>query len=218
MLAMPGIGSGKNGQQINRMIDLCSERGDCFRVIDLAKTSTAASATLDDAINTTMSQAIDQATGFDDSYRAAFWPWVRVKDSSSNELVWVPPSVAAYAAIRYNDKVAHPWFAAAGFKRGVLDFVTEARMKLTKDHRDSLYEESVNPIATIKDQVLIFGNRTTQKKNTSLRSLDVRRGMIDMKKLIVSIAQFVLFDKNTIRSRDEFVGKITPVLETMQSQ
>ena len=218
MLAIPGLGSGNNGQQINRAIDLCDERGDCFFVADLAKESSAASATVDDAIDTTISECTDQADGFDSSYAATFWPWIRVKDANTNDLVWVPSSVAAYSVIAYNDRVAHPWFAAAGFKRGLLDFAVEARLKLTKDHRDDLYEANVNPIATIKDQILIFGNKTLQAKRTALQGLDVRRGMIDLKKLVASVAQFVLFDKNTIRSRDELVGRVTPILQTMQSQ
>jgi len=212
MLAIPGLGSGNNGQQINRAIDLCDERGDCFFVADLAKESSAASATVDDAIDTTISECTDQADGFDSSYAATFWPWIRVKDANTNDLVWVPSSVAAYSVIAYNDRVAHPWFAAAGFKRGLLDFAVEARLKLTKDHRDDLYEANVNPIATIKDQILIFGNKTLQAKRTALQGLDVRRGMIDLKKLVASVAQFVLFDKNTIRSRDELVGRVTPIL------
>jgi uncharacterized protein len=126
--------------------------------------------------------------------------------------------VAAYSVVRYNDRVAYPWFAAAGFKRGLLDFVTEARIKVNKDFRDVLYARNVNPIATIKDQVLVFGNKTTQKKSTRLQGLDVRRGLIDLKKLIASVARFVLFDKNTIRSRDELLAKVSPILDDMQSK
>jgi hypothetical protein len=79
MLAIPGLGSGNNGQQLNRLIDLCSERGDRFAVIDIAKRTArgSASAVVDDAINTTVADAVDQANGFDDSYAATFWPWVR---------------------------------------------------------------------------------------------------------------------------------------------
>jgi hypothetical protein len=33
-----------------------------------------------------------------------------------------------------------------------------------------------------------------------------------MKKLVASVAQFVLFDKNTQRARDELVGRIRPIL------
>ena len=84
--------------------------------------------------------------------------------------------------------------------------------------RDTLYNRNVNPIATIKDQILVFGNRTTQKKTTRLRDLDIRRGLIDLKKLIASVAQYVLFDKNTIRSRDELLGKVNPILDDMQSK
>jgi len=150
MLAIPGLGSGNNGQQINRAIDLCDERGDCFFVLDLAKSSDARSATVSDAIDTTLREVTDQADGFDSSYAATYWPWIRIKDSNTNDLVWLPSSVAAYGVIGYNDRVAHPWFAAAGFKRGLVDFAVETRLKLTKDHRDDLYAAGINPIATIK--------------------------------------------------------------------
>ena len=218
MLSIPGVGSGNNGRQLSRLIDLCSERGDCFAVIDIAKASTLARNTLTDAINTSIADAISQAAGFDDSYAACYWPWIRMQDATTNQLIWVPPSVGAYYAIAYNDKVSYPWFAAAGFNRGLLDFATQARIKVNKDMRDALYGANINPIATIKDTVLVMGNKTTQKKTTELQSIDIRRGLISIKKLIASVAQYVLFDKNTIRSRDSLLAKTSPILQDMQSK
>ncbi len=43
------------------------------------------------------------------------------------ELVKVPSSIAALGAIGFNDSVAYPWFAPAGFNRGALDFVRKYR-------------------------------------------------------------------------------------------
>jgi hypothetical protein len=87
MLAIPGLGSGVNGAQINRAIELCDTRGDCFFVADLCKAgtyTTSTSAVVDDAINSKISEVKDQADGYDTSYAAAFFPWVRVKDSDTN--------------------------------------------------------------------------------------------------------------------------------------
>jgi hypothetical protein len=40
---------------------------------------------------------------------------------------------------------------------------------LTKDMRDDLYDSGINPIANIRGQIVVMGNRTAQVKLSALR-------------------------------------------------
>ena len=50
--------------------------------------------------------------------------------------------------IALTDNIAFPWFASAGYTRGIVQCGTKARKKLTLDERDILYKGRINPIAT----------------------------------------------------------------------
>ena len=84
----------------------------------------------------------------DSSYAAAFYPWIQIRNTlGNNELVWIPPSIAALGALAKTDSV-ELWFAPAGFNRGGLDslggrsgpVVVQARQKLDSRDRDDLYK------------------------------------------------------------------------------
>ena len=64
-----------------------------------------------------------ESRAIDNNYGATFFPDVFINDPVNNQIVKVPASVAALATLGYNDKVAFPWFAPAGFNRAALDFV-----------------------------------------------------------------------------------------------
>ena len=76
----------------------------------------------------------------------SYFPDVVMVDPNTKTNVQVPPSVAVLGAFAYNDAVAHPWFAPAGFARGALSTALEAKVKLSKDNMDALYEVDINPI------------------------------------------------------------------------
>ena len=66
----------------------------------------------------------------DSNYTATYFPDVIIKDDLSTESVNVPSSIAAISALGYNDRVAFPWFAPAGFNRGALDAVLNTEVKV----------------------------------------------------------------------------------------
>ena len=75
------------------------------------------------------------------------------------------PSVVLPGVIAFNDQVAAEWFAPAGLNRGGLTSVIEAKTRLTRVERDSLYEGRLNPIATFLVRVLLYLDRKHYKLN-----------------------------------------------------
>ncbi len=123
------------------------------------------------------------------SYAASYWPWVQTVDPDLGQNVWVPASTMIGSVYAYNDSVSEPWFAPAGINRGGLGNVIRAERKLSQTDRDILYSAKVNPIATFPGTgVVVYGQKTLQKKASALDRVNVRRLLIALKSYITQVA------------------------------
>ena len=208
LMLLPGLNLENNQSLIQKAIDVCESRADAFLIADPVN------------YNSDVSTTITKADAIDTNYAAVYWPWVQIQDSRANgALRWVPPSVVLGGVYAFNDKVAHPWFAPAGLNRGGLDTVVQAERKLLLSQRDTLYDSSVNPIATFPGQgVTVFGQKTLQKKSSALDRINVRRLLIRVKKFIASSSRFLVFEQNNDQLRKRFLNIVNPFLEQVQSQ
>ena len=119
----------------------------------------------------------------------------------------------------FNDRVAQPWFAPAGFNRGGVENVLEARRRLTRGQRDDLITRHVNPIATFPGQgIVIWGQDTLQKKNSLLSKVNVRRMLLTVRKTIARFSQVYVFEQNTASVRSKLQKIINDYLQTVQEQ
>jgi len=155
----------------------------------------------------------------DNNYSAAYFPDIFVDDSVNKRRVKVPATVAALAALAYNDRISYPWFAPAGFNRASLDFVTNVATRLSSADRDALYDVRINPIATFPRQgYVIFGQKTLQASKSSLDRVNVRRLLLEIKRVVVDVAQKLVFEQNTPETRDRFVREASTRLGIIQTQ
>ena len=119
----------------------------------------------------------------------------------------------------FNDNAGEPWFAPAGLSRGGLSTVIRAERNLTNGNRNTLYEANVNPIATFPNTgVVVFGQKTMQKKASALDRVNVRRLLIALKNYISQIADNLVFEQNTIATRNNFLSQVNPYLESVQQR
>ena len=207
LLMLPGIIDRQHSAIGQKAIDVCEDRGDCFVLLDSV------------VHGSNVSTVKTQAEGHESNYAATYWPWVQIPEPELGKNVWVPPSVALGGIFAFNDKVAHPWFAPAGLNRGGIDTAVQAERKLTQSNRDDLYESNVNPIATFPGQgVTVFGQKTLQKKSSSLDRINVRRLLIKVKKFIASSSRFLVFEQTNAATRRRFLTIVNPFLEQIQSQ
>jgi hypothetical protein len=155
----------------------------------------------------------------DNNYSATYFPDVWIDDPVNNRKVKVPSSVAALGALAFNDKVSYPWFAPAGFNRGGLDFVSNVQVRLSAADRDNLYDTRINPIASFPNGgFVIFGQKTLQMNKSALDRVNVRRMLLEVKRLVVGVANKLLFEQNTPEIRARFVGMTVPLLALVQAQ
>lgn len=157
--------------------------------------------------------------GIDNNYVASYFPDVFIDDATNKRRVKVPSSIAAIAALALNDRVSYPWYAPAGFNRAALDFVTNVTVRLSGPDRDTLYDVRLNPIATLpREGFVIFGQKTLQQSRSALDRVNVRRLLLEVKRVVIDIAMKMAFDQGTQNVRNKFVNDATVALGLIQTQ
>ena len=207
VLAAPGLIHQLHSTQVNSLVTTAESRQDCLAIVDL------------NSYNANVGAVTSRASSFDSSYAAAYWPWLQTVDPNTGRTVWCPASTFIPGVYAYTDASSDPWFAPAGLTRGGLGQVIKAERKLTSGNRDSLYEANVNPIATFPQTgVVVFGQKTLQKKSTALDRVNVRRLLIALKGYISQVADNLVFEQNTLATRNNFLGQVNPYLESVQQR
>jgi len=157
-------------------------------------------------------------TEIDSNYTAVYYPWIQISDTENNANLFIPPTAEVVKNLAFTDNVAHPWFATAGYNRGIVNCI-RARIPLDQESRDILYPGRINPIATFSDVgTVIWGNRNLQTKNSALNRLNIRRLLLQARKLIVSVANRLLFDPNDDQVRSEFLSLVNPILDNIRRE
>jgi len=212
LITAPGlIADGTNfpshSSLVSQLITTVQNRGDAMTVIDLV------------GYGSNILPVTTNAITFDTSYAAAYWPWVLTIEPNSGRQVWVPASTMIPGVYAFNDGVSAPWFAPAGINRGVMSNVIRAERNLTQGNRDLLYESNVNSIATFPNTgVVVFGQKTLQKKRSALDRVNVRRLLIELKSFISQVADTLVFEQNTVATRNNFLSQVNPYLSSVQQQ
>ena len=211
-LIVPGLLStmtdGGAPAALTDIASLAIERGDFLGVLDMVAYG-----------QTNLNTVTSEAGTYDNSYLATYWPWCQVQDPDCGKNVWVPASTLMPGVFAFNDNNAEPWFAPAGLNRGALSTVLRTERILTKNDRDVLYSGKVNPIATFPNAgVVVFGQKTLQQRASALDRVNVRRLLIQLKGFIGQLAQNLVFEQNTIATRNSFLSQVNPYLETVQQR
>jgi uncharacterized protein len=207
IIAAPGLISTLHGTAVNSIVNLAQGRTDCIAVIDLVP------------YNSTINTVTNAVSAYDNSYAATYWPWLQTLDAVTGQTVWAPASTYIPGVYAFTDASSDPWFAPAGLIRGSLGSVIRAERKLTSGNRDTLYEANVNPIATFPGTgTVVFGQKTLQKRASALDRVNVRRLLIALKGYISQISDNLVFEQNTIATRNNFLSQVNPYLESVQQR
>ena len=213
VFATPGIDNWDNTNLIEATIEMIeNERADSLYIMTTPDYGNGAELTPQEAVD------ILDTAGLDSNYSCTYWPWVQINDTENNVLLYIPPTRDVVRNIALTDNIAFPWFATAGIQRGDVDAI-KARRKLTLAERDLLYENRINPIATFtSDGIKIWGNKTLQVKESALNRINVRRLLLQARKLISAVSIRLLFEQNDSVVRNQFLGLVNPILDNIRSE
>jgi len=206
-----------NGGETNvtvqaKMQAIVEDRADCFAILDIDYTEMGSSVA--DAITWRRGDTCN----INSSYCAMYAPWVRINDPYNDVLIYVPPSGYVGAQFAYNDYVAQPWNAPAGFNRGMVNVISMQDI-FTKGERDLLQEAQINPLQTFRGEGdVIWGQKTMQTKSSARSRVNVVRLLIVIEKsMAVSLRPFV-FENNTEITRFRIEAMLTEYLDLLSSQ
>ena len=207
LLLTPGLFNSEHPTQTTSLINNTQQRGDSLYVLDPV------------VYGSRIADATDEAGQRNSSYAAMYWPWVQTLDTATGKNVWLPASTLMAGVFAFNDSVSEPWFAPAGINRGGMSTVIRAERPLSSANRDTLYEANINPIASFPGTgVVVYGQKTLQKRASALDRVNVRRLLIALKSYISQIGQTLVFEQNTAATRNNFLAAVNPYLEGVQQR
>jgi hypothetical protein len=202
VLLAPAVGL--DSAAATTFISTVEGRGDAFAPISAG------------AYGTSVNQSTFNAAGQSSNYSACYFPWVQLFNSNLGKNVWCPPTTVIGGVLAFNDQVGAEWFAPAGLNRGGVPSVLRAERKLSQADRDVLYAANVNPLATFPGEgVVVFGQKTLQRRATSLDRVNVRRLLIALKAYIGSVSNNLVFEQNTNATRNRFLAQVNPYMESV---
>ncbi len=160
-------------------------------------------------------------------YVGLWYPWVLTTNLDGTEVL-VPPSTSILQVMAYNDQVAYPWFAPAGFNRGVLTNANSVGyllnghyqpVILNQGERDVLYVNNINPIAYFPNRgIVVFGQKTLNSISTSaLSRVNVARLINYLAYNLNLLALPFLFEQNDAITRATVVNVFNGFMGTLIS-
>ena len=148
------------------------------------------------------------------NFATTYGNWAKVYDGVSDSQVWIPFSGVAAKIYARNDANFAPWYAPAGFNRGIVTGVNDIAISPTQRQRDQLYRIAVNPVTQFPAEgIVIFGQKTLQRKPTAFDRVNVRRLFLDLEKRTRETLKFFVFEPNTFLTRNRLVNTLTPMFE-----
>jgi len=203
----------------NKLIQLCEvERGDCFALIDPPQ-------------NLSVQNVVNWHNGdgqwanensLNSSFAALYYPWVNISNNFSESNEWVPPSVKMVSVYAFSDSRTDVWFAPAGLNRGKLFNVLKTERVLNVNDRDLLYAtgtNAVNPICNfVGDGVVVYGQKTLQRKSSALDRVNVMRLMLYITKILATSTKYLLFEPHDQLTWILYRQLVNPVFESIKAQ
>jgi phage tail sheath protein FI len=205
VLLAPGVSL--NNTAAATMIATVEGRGDAIAITDAG------------VYGTSVTGATTNSSGQSSNYAATYYPWIQLFSTGLGKTVWCPPSTVIGGVLAFNDQVGAEWFAPAGLNRGGIPSVIRAERRLQQTDRDTLYDGNVNPLATFPGSgVAVWGQKTLQRKPTSLDRVNVRRLLIALKDYIGNVSRTLVFEQNTTITRNRFLNQVNPYMDSVVSR
>lgn len=221
VLATPGIDYVNNNLLVGEVIEMVEEeRADSIYVITTPDKPYGAGDTKLEMF--TAEDAVDnlEDSEIDTNWACTYFPWVKYYDGANNQYIYLPPTKDVVKNFAYTDNIAYPWYAAAGWNRGLTDGI-RSKKNLVLAEQDELYEGRINFINNFADEGMrIWGDKNLQIAETHahMNRISKRRCLIRLRKLISIACIGLLFDPNDATTIASFKSAVQPILEDFISK
>lgn len=156
---------------------------------------------------------------FTTSYASVYAQWFKISDAYSGDKIWVPSCGYVAALMARTDANYGPWYAAAGYNRGVVPGVLDCAINPDQPQRDDLYKICVNSIPKIGNiGYTIWGIRTMSKRASCFDQNTCRRTFLHMEKTIKRYLRYYVFEPNNAYTQVSIFNDIDPYLEGIKNR
>lgn len=219
VLATPGIDYVNNKMLVDEVIDMVeNERADSVYVVTTPDKPFGAA---DGESNMyTPEEAVDnlEDSDIDSNYTCTYYPWVKTFDTDNNQYIYLPITKDVVKNFAYTDNTAYPWFAAAGYNRGLLNGV-RPRKTLKLADQDELYGGRINFINKFATEGMrVWGDKNLQVNESQMNRISKRRLLLRIRKLLSIACIGLIFDPNDNTTVSSFKTAVDPILEDIRSK
>jgi uncharacterized protein len=134
-------------------------------------------------------------SNFSSQYAAIYFPWIRVAQPGTSQLLAVPPSGAVAGVFARTDVRRGVHKAPAGIDTAILNVASALDYPVTRGENDVLYPENINAIRALTDGITVWGSRTISA-DPEWRQINVRRLFIFLERSIERGTKWVVFEPN----------------------
>ena len=166
--------------------------------------------------------AFHRSTPLQSNYCCTYWPWLKVYNAIESKYQYVMPSIIMAAQFCKVDNSYAPWYAPAGQTNGycstALDLEVNSKDKRypNKTDRDNLYldQNRINPFLKLRNgEILAYGEKTCQRKNSTLTKIHTRRMLIALKKDLNSVIKSYIFQPTMSENINKIKSNVTTIME-----
>lgn len=214
LLLTPGFSS---GPVIAAGLTVAENRGDMVYIID-PPVSLEADEVVDwhnGMLLSSLSSAINS------SYGALYYPWYKVFDQFNRTEIYIPPSGGVSAVYSRTSREAELWSAPAGLTRGRILTALQLQSEPNLDARNLLYGNgnAVNPLVNFpNDGIVVYGQRTLQRSNSSTDRVNVRMLMNHIKVTAIDLLRQFVFEPNDAITRSQVLNVIEPFIADIKAR
>lgn len=204
LIAAPGYPELLN-DMINLNVDI---KNNAFILVDPPARLTPDGTSIQNWAKNAYNVDVDGELGLTSStpYAGVYYPWGLATNVDGSN-IFVPPSMTVLRTIAFNDQVAYPWFAPAGFTRGLVSAVSSVgylskeneyvAITLSQGQRDVMYSNKINPIAYIPGRgLVVYGQKTLNPVSSALDRVNVARLVNYLNYNLENLAKPFLFEPN----------------------
>jgi phage tail sheath protein FI len=199
---------------VGSLVAIANARKDCVAFVSPQNTdaTTAEATKLSTAITFRNAVGNSSYTVIDTGYKYQY-------DTYNDVYRYVPLNADIAGLCVRTDLSNDPWYSPAGFNRGIIRNAIRLAYNPGQTHRDTLYQNGINPVITMAGQgTLLFGDKTAQTKPSAFDRINVRRLFIVLEKAIATASKYSLFEFNDAFTRSQFRSMVEPFLRDVQSR
>ena len=205
-------GPGNSTVATHLISNIAEVRKDCMVFLSPTKTSV-----VDNAGSESSSVIAYRDTLTSTSYAVMDSGYKYQFDKYNDVYRWIPLNGDIAGTCARTDLERDPWFSPGGFNRGQIKNVIKLSWNPTKTERDDMYVKGINPVVTFQGEgTVLFGDKTMLSRPSVFDRINVRRLLLQARKLISAVAVRLLFEQNDAKVRQDFLDSVNPILDAIR--